>query len=106
MRRLHCDTAIWHVFARGSRRMELFRKEPDFMKFLDLLAFGRRASQCSLWAYALMSNHYHRVVEGSSTALAKCMHRLNGMYSSFHNQKYGLEGHAFDGPYHAFRQKT
>jgi len=34
------------------------------------------------------------------------MHRLNRLYSHFHNLKYGLDGHTFDGPYQAFRLPT
>ncbi|HZE98408.1 MAG TPA: transposase [Planctomycetota bacterium] len=106
MKRLHCDSAIWHVFARGCRRLELFRDDQDFLKFLDLLDRALKSSGCVLWAYALMTNHYHLLLEGGSKALEKCMHALNGKYSRQHNERYSLGGHVFDGPYQSYRQRT
>ncbi len=106
MRRLHCDTATWHVFARGTRRLVLFRDDPDFTTFLQCLAFALRASDCELWGYALMSNHYHLVLHGSSSQLATCMYHANRIYARCHNEKYNLGGHVFDGPYQAYRVPT
>ena len=34
------------------------------------------------------------------------MRRVDYGYSKYHNKKYGLSGHAFDGPYKAFPQGT
>ncbi|MBI3854076.1 MAG: transposase [Planctomycetes bacterium] len=106
MRRFDCGTADWHVFARGARRLELFRDDQDFRQFLVFLAHSLKKSGCTLWAFALMTNHYHLVLRGSSLELRGCMQRLNKMYSLYHNKRYGLSGHAFDGPYHAYRQAT
>ncbi len=106
MRRLQCDTALWHVFARGTRRLELFRDDDDFRQFLQILVFALEKSGGKVWTYALMSNHYHLVLEASSVELSKCMLRLNKLYSRYHNKRYGLVGHTFDGPYQAYRQRT
>src|SRR6185295_8096739 len=106
MRRFNCDVANWHVFARGARRLRLFRDDADCTRFLNCLVYALRLSGCVLWAFALMGNHYHLVLRGSSTQLSSCMRRLNMMYSRYHNKRYSLDGHTFDGPYQAFRQAT
>jgi putative transposase len=106
MRRFDCDTADWHVFARGARRLELIRDNQDCSQFLVFLSAALKKSGCALWAFALMTNHYHLVLRGDSAQLTACMRRLNTHYSRYHNRRYGLEGHAFDGPYQAFRQAT
>jgi REP element-mobilizing transposase RayT len=106
MRRLHCNTATWHVFARGCRRLELYRDDADYARFIALLAYSLRESGCVLWAFALLSNHFHLVLRGSSDQLTACMRRLDGGYSRYHNKRYGHTGHAFDGPYQAFRQRS
>ena len=104
MRRLKCGTADWHVFARGSRRMELFRDREDYLNFICILEYALAVSGSVLWAFTLMTNHYPLVIRASSDQLTACMRRLNTMYSTYHNRKYGLVGHAFDGPYQAYRQ--
>jgi hypothetical protein len=103
MRRLHCDEASWHVFARGTRRLLLFRENDDYETFLHCLTFALRLSGCELWAYALMSNHYHLSLYGSSSQLTACMYSVNRIYARYHNKKYALGGHVFDGPYRASR---
>ncbi len=106
MRRPHCEESGWHVFDRGIRRLQLFRDESDDVAFLRFLKFGLRKSGCLLWAYCLMMNHYHLVLYGSSAQLTMCMHHLNRLYAEYHNDKYSLSGHVFDGPYRAFRSPT
>jgi len=96
----------WHVMARGCRRLELFQDSQDYLNFLNILRYALEASGCILWAYTLMSNHYHLVVYASSEALTACMRRLNRMYSSYHNKRYSHSGHAFDGPYLAYPQRS
>jgi putative transposase len=101
---MHCDSAPWHVFARGARRLALFQDDQDYLQFIQILMYSLRASGCLLWAFALMGNHYHLVLYGSSDQLTACMRRLGTKYSLYHNKRYGLSGHAFDGPYKAYRQ--
>jgi hypothetical protein len=105
MRRVHQDERIgWHVIDRGARRLELFHEDSDFPQFLTFLRYALTQSGALLWAYALMSNHYHLVLYATSEELRACIQRLNRLYSTYHNGKYSLSGHAFDGPYRAFRQ--
>jgi putative transposase len=106
MKRAQFDTAIWHVMARGTRRLELFREPGDYREFLQILVFALKKAGATIWAYVLMNNHYHFLIEAGSRRLAGCMHRLNKMYALYHNKRYGLVGHLFDGPYKAFPQKT
>jgi REP element-mobilizing transposase RayT len=84
----------------------LFRDNQDFTRFQNILVYALKESGCILWAYVLMTNHYHLVLRGNSRELTACMRRVNFMYSRYHNKKYSLDGHAFDGPYQAFRQAT
>lgn len=106
MRRVHCGPSRWHVFARGARRLQLYRDPADYENFLNCLKFALRESGCLLWAYALMSNHYHLVLFGDSDQVTACMYRVNRLYAGYHNQRYHLGGHVFDGPYQAFRLPT
>jgi putative transposase len=106
MQRLEGNEGPWHVIARGTRRLWLFRDDEDFSTFLNCLTFALRATECELWGYTLMSNHYHLVLYGSSRAIVDCMYHTDKLYAHLHNAKYRLKGHVFDAPYKAFRIRS
>lgn len=106
-RRARHDSPVdWHVFNRGSRRMALFRDDLDAAVFLHLLKSALRVSGCALWAYLLMSNHFHMALRGTSRQLQRCMQGLERQYATYHNRRYGLSGAAFEGRYEAYPQGT
>jgi putative transposase len=106
-RRVRHDSPVdWHVYNRGSRRMALFRDDQDAAVFIALLRTAVEASGCVLWAYLLMTNHFHLALRGDSRQLSRCMHDLEGFYSKYHNKRYGLSGAAFEGRYEAYPQGT
>ena len=106
MKRVKSEAIGWHVIARGARRLDLFRDDLDFTTFISMFRYALNVSGAALWAFTLMSNHYHLVLYASSRQLTACMQRLNRSYARYHNRRYGLVGHAFDGPYKAYRQPT
>jgi REP element-mobilizing transposase RayT len=106
MKRPRTEAQWWHVYARGARRLALFHEEQDYWKYVHILQAALLASGCLLIGYALMSNHYHLMLHGTSVQLTRCMRRVNHLYSLYHNKKYNLSGHAFDGPYRAHLQAT
>lgn len=106
MRRPATDDRVWHVFARGVRRLNLFYEDLDYLTFLDLLREACLASGCVLYAYCLMTNHYHLILKATSAQLSQCMWLLNRKYALHHNARHKMGGHVFEGPYKAYQQKT
>lgn len=100
------DIQSWHVFSRGCRRLNLFYEDEDFLAFLGLVKKALDATGLSLWAYALMSNHYHFIIRGTAEQLERFMRWVNHSYSMYHNRKHGLTGTAFEGPYQAYLQRS
>lgn len=96
----------FHVFNRGSRRMALFRDDQDAQVFAALLQTGLEISGCVLWAYVLMTNHFHLAIRGNSDQLRRCMHYVEWLYSLYHNKRYGLSGAAFERRYESYPQGT
>lgn len=91
----------FHVYNRGCRRLILFKDEEDCRVFLRILKGAAAATGVVIWAYVIMSNHFHLAVRTSSEHLSQFMFRVGGLYSRHHNRKYGFAGHAFQGPYEA-----
>jgi REP element-mobilizing transposase RayT len=104
MRRLKARIVDWHVFNVGSRRMALFRDDQDANVFLSRVRKAGQLAGCLVWAYTLMTNHFHLVLRATSGQLGRFMHHLQRLYSRYHNQRYHLTGHAFAGPYGAVMQ--
>jgi hypothetical protein len=48
-----------------------------------------------------MPNHYHLVVETPNADLSLGMQHLNGAYAKAFNDQHGLDGHLFQGRFHA-----
>lgn len=105
-KRLQVGTSDWHVYNRGARRLALFRDDDDYRYFLFLLKQGVARTGAVLWAYALMGNHFHLVVRASSGQLRRLMQHVGRLYSRYHNRRYHLTGHAYEGPYEAVRQRS
>jgi REP element-mobilizing transposase RayT len=106
MKRLVTGERVWHVFARGARRLALFYEDFDYLTFLSILHEACFVSGCILHAYCLMGNHYHLILRATSAQLSRCMWLLNRKYALHHNRRHKMGGHVFDGPYKAYRQRT
>lgn len=48
-----------------------------------------------------MPNHYHLVLNPPKADLSTPLQRLNGGYAQWFNQRHGLDGHLFQGRFHA-----
>ena len=93
--RLEFAGALYHLSARGDHREPIFGDDEDRLRFLELLA--REVSQQGwlLYAYCLMGNHYHLLLETPEPNLVRGMRRLNGVPTQASNRRHrwvGQEG--------------
>jgi REP-associated tyrosine transposase len=86
---------IAHVYARGNRRQPIYVRAADGFRFLGALDDVVQRFDLACWAYCLMPNHYHFVLDGTQPDLSNAMHRLNGSYAQWFNRQYGYWGHVF-----------
>ena len=100
MKRKKVDQADWHITLRGARRLLLFHDREDNQTFYGMLGFSCEKSGMDHIANCLMGNHFHLSLTGSSKQLTDCMWNLDRQYSRYHNDKYGLSGHAFEQSYY------
>ncbi len=95
----HFSGALYHVIVRGNQRQATFRSDADRRRYLDLLNQYRRRYAFHLYAYVLMSNHVHLLLEVGETPFAKAMQGLQQSYTLYFNRKYKLVGYLFQGCY-------
>jgi len=53
---------LYHALNRGNLRADIFKKDADFAAFEQILHEGLEIHDVKLYAYQLMSNHYHLVL--------------------------------------------
>ena len=99
--RIEYEGAFYHVITRGNQRRKVFRDDNDFQKYISLLAFYKERYKYSLYAYALMNNHVHLLIETHRIPLSKIFQGINQSYTMYFNRKYKTVGHLFQGRYKA-----
>ncbi len=97
--RLEFPGAVYHLTARGDRRGDIFLGDADRLTFLDLLAKEVRQQHWRLYAYCLLGNHYHLLIETPEGNLVDGMRRLNGVYTQTFNRRHDRVGHVLQGRY-------
>jgi len=97
--RVEFPGALYHLTARGNARQAIFEDDADRRRFLRLL--GREVEQQGwrCYAYCLMDNHYHLLIETPEPNLVTGMRRLNGAYTQGFNRRHKRVGHLFQGRY-------
>lgn len=99
--RLEFAGALYHLTARGNARAEIYRDDGDRQLFLELLAKEVAQQGWRCYAYCLMGNHYHLLIETPEGNLVSGMRRLNGVYTQAFNRRHRRVGHVFQGRYKA-----
>lgn len=89
------ESGIYHVMLRGIDRQQIFDDTQDYMYFLQILQQCRVACCFKLYAYCLMGNHVHLLVQVQDDSLETIFKRIGGRYVYWYNVKYQRVGHLF-----------
>lgn len=93
--RKYSDTGIYHIMIRGNAKQDIFIGNQDKRKLLKVI-FQKRAEELFIiYAYCIMLNHAHLVVQESNESVSKFMKRITTSYASYFNKKYQRVGHVF-----------
>ena len=99
-------SGIYHVMLRGADRRILFSDDEDNERFLDTLRRAKEVSDFKLYAYCLMGNHVHLLIEESKEPLEMIFKRIGSSYVYYYNWKYELRGHLFQDRYRSESVET
>ncbi|MCM8813156.1 MAG: transposase [Candidatus Omnitrophica bacterium] len=97
--RLQAENTFYHIMSRGDDRKAIFRRSGDYQKFLFYCQEVCERFRCQLYAYVLMPNHYHLLLETPQPNLSRIMQYLNTAYTVYYNVKHQRTGHLFQGRY-------
>ena len=100
--RIEHPGTLYHITARGNSGQLIFFDEDDKDIFLSILLSVLRRYSWRCYAFCLMGNHYHLVIETTKANLSRGMRQLNGTYAQRFNKKAKRYGHLFQGRFKAY----
>ncbi len=83
---------FYHIVNRGVARESIYHDNEDFTKFLEITQESIYEYHFAIYSFCLMLNHYHLLLETSSSNLSSIMQKINSRYSVFYNNKYKRVG--------------
>ncbi|MFH2202137.1 MAG: transposase [Elusimicrobiota bacterium] len=99
--RIQFAGACYHIMLQGNNRQDIFMGNQDRRYFLSLLKGYKDRYDLKVYAYALMNNYVHLLIETGQPNLSKVMQGFNTAYTKYFNQKHNTIGHVFQGRYKA-----
>jgi len=95
--RIQYEGGLYHVLSRGNERRDIFHDDRDRLTFLDVIAGMADQYHVDVFAYTLMTNHYHILLRTNGANLSKSMQWLALTYTRRFNNRHGRSGHLFQG---------
>lgn len=100
--RIQFEGAFYHIIVRGNQRQDIFLDDEDRRSYLERLQRYRTKCGFILYAYVLMTNHVHLLIETPNDPISRIMQMINFTYTQHFNNKYGKIGHLFQGRYKSY----
>ena len=102
--RQNSGTGIYHVMLRGINKQIIFECANDYRRFVELLKqmtnpidenSNPLPPRCNFYAYCLMPNHVHLLIQEKNESLSMGIKRIAAAYALYYNKKYERQGHLF-----------
>jgi len=97
--RLDVPGALHHIMVRGINKRKVFNDEQDRSRFLERLGATVTEGQCTVYAWALMSNHAHILFKSGKQGISSVMRKLLTWYAQYYNRSHHRSGHLFENRY-------
>jgi len=86
-----------HIINRGVARGNIFLKDDDYLKFLEILEHTSKVYNFKVHSLCLMTNHYHLLLETKSENLSLLARQINSKYAQYFNKEYKRVGPLWQG---------
>ena len=87
--------AFHHAMNRGYEGKKIFLKDSEKNLFLELLKETAKVLRIRIFAYCIMDNHYHLVLENSSGRMSEFFKKFNGQYGRIYRKENKGKGYVF-----------
>jgi len=99
--RIHVARSLYHTIARGNGGQKTFLDEKDYQAFAGGSGELKRTTLFSVYAYCLMPNVFHVLIETRRFPLSLIMQRLLTRFVRSFNFRHHRIEHLFQGRYKA-----
>jgi putative transposase len=91
--------AYHHVMNRGDKGEKIFEDNKLKVRFLKLLKEKSRIYKIAVYAYSIMDNHFHLVLQNTNGRLSEFMRVLDGQYAMNYRRMVEGKGYVFQNRY-------
>jgi len=100
--RIHYEGALYHVLVRGNNRSYIFRSKDNKEEYKTIISKYKKRYRFKLYAYCIMDNHAHLLIEVEDIPLSKIMQGIQQVFTQYYNRRSGTTGHVFEQRYRSF----
>lgn len=93
--RIEYEGALYHLMSRGNDGQDIYLNDADRNLFLETVSEMSERFEVDIFAYVLMSNHYHLLVKTRRANLKKAMQWFGTTYTRRFNNRNFKKGHLF-----------
>jgi putative transposase len=97
--RIDTSGALHHVICRGIDRQKIFTDQKDYSLFLKRLGDLLIETKTSCFAWVLIPNHFHLLLQTGNVPISLLMKRLLTGYAVNFNRRHSRYGHLFQNRY-------
>lgn len=87
--------SIFHIMVRSISELILFKDAADNSRYLNLIKKYQKIYLFNVYAYCLMGNHAHLIIDCCGADISKIMKSINQSYAMYYNTRYRRHGHVF-----------
>ncbi len=99
--RIMSSTGIYHIILRSVNQHLIFEEDSDYQKFLYILSDCKMKYDIKVYAYCLMDNHIHLLLNSPADKLPSLFQSLGSKFVKWYNNKYLRTGHLFQDRYYS-----
>jgi REP element-mobilizing transposase RayT len=100
--RIHYEGALYHVLVRGNNRSYIFRSKDNKEEYKTIISKYKKRYRFKLYAYCIMDNHAHLLIEVEDIPLSKIMQGIQQVFTQYYNRRNRTTGHVFEQRYKSF----
>lgn len=99
--RVFIEGGLYHVYNRFARGEEVFADPEEAIAFVDLVGDLKQRDDLQIFAWSLLSNHFHIALRTSAVPLSRTMQTLQGGFAKAFNRRRRRTGPLWQSRYQA-----